>query len=249
MSLKVGIISAMEREVGPLLKGWTQSTIRDGAKVFGVWKSGSSTYIASGIGREPGILATRALVASERPDILVSVGFAGALTRHLRVGETITPGTVIDGQTGERFQADAGTGVLVSSAEIADENAKKQLAEQHEADAVDMEGAAVALVAREHKIAFCAVKTISDELGFAMPPFGAYVTADGRLALERFAAHVAVRPAYWPSLVQLARNSKRASLELSAALEHLLSTLTGKNTGTDLRIALAELTAGARPVN
>jgi len=247
MSLKVGIVSAMEREVGPLLKGWTAGTIRDGAKVYGVWRSGSAAYIASGIGREPGLLAARALVASERPDILVSAGFAGALTRHLRVGETITPGTVIDGQTGERFQAEAGTGVLVSSAEIADESAKKQLAEQHEADAVDMEGASVASVARERGIAFCAVKTISDELGFAMPPFGAYVTADGRLALERFAAHVAVRPAYWPSLVQLARNSKKASLELSAALQHLLSTLTSKN--TDLRMALAELTAGARPVN
>ncbi len=247
MSVKVGIISAMEREVGPLLKGWTQGTIREGAKVFGVWRSGSATYIASGIGREPGVLAARALVASERPDILVSVGFAGALTRHLRVGETIAPGTVIDGQTGERFQAEAGTGVLVSSAEIADESAKRQLGEQYGADAVDMEGASVALVAREHGIAFCAVKSISDELGFAMPPFGAYVTADGKLALERFAAHVAVRPAYWPSLMQLARNSKRASLELSVALEHLLSTLAGK--GTSLRTALAELMVGVRPVN
>ena len=249
MSLKVAIVSAMEREVSPLLKGWTPGTIRDGAKVFGVWRSRSATYIASGIGREPGILATRALVASERPDILISVGFAGALTRHLHVGETITPGTVIDGQTGERFQAEAGTGVLVSSAEIADESDKKQLGEQYGAEAVDMEGASVAYVAREHGIAFCAVKSISDELGFAMPPFGAYVTAEGRLALERFAAHVAVRPAYWPSLVQLARNAKKASLELSAALEHLLSTLTSKKTGVDLRVALAELTTGARPVN
>jgi len=249
MSLKIGIVSAMEREVGPLLKTWKRGTIRDGSRVYGVWRSDTSTYIVSGIGREPGLLAARALVAGERPDILVSAGFAGALTRQLTVGETITPGTVIDGQTGERFLSQGGIGVLISAAAIADEGAKKQLGEQYGAEAVDMEGAAVARVAQENGIPFCAVKSISDELGFAMPPFNAYVTADGKLALERFAAHIAIRPSYWPSLVQLARNSKRASLELSAALQHLLSTLSGKGSGADLRQALGEVMASARPVN
>jgi adenosylhomocysteine nucleosidase len=249
MSLKVGIVSAMEREIGPLLKTWKRGTIRDGSRVYGVWRSDVVTYVASGIGREPGLLAARALVKGERPDILVSAGFAGALTRQLSVGETITPGTVIDGQTGERFLSRGGTGVLVSAAAIADEAAKKQLGEQFGAEAVDMEGAAVARVAQENGIPFCAVKSISDELGFAMPPFNAYVTADGKLALERFAAHIAIRPSYWPSLVQLARNSKRASLELSAALQHLLSTISGKNLSTDLQQALVEFAAGARSVN
>ena len=249
MSLKVGIVSAMEREISWLLKNWKRGTIRDGSKVFGVWRSGSATYIASGIGREPGLLATRALVAGERPDILISAGFAGALTRNLSVGETIAPGTVIDGHTDERFPTQGGTGVLVSAAAIVDQCAKKQLEAQYAADAVDMEGAAVARVAQENGIPFCAVKSISDELGFAMPPFNAYVTPDGKLALERFAVHVAVRPAYWPSLVQLARNARKASLELSAALEHLLRTLSEKNSNPDLRRALAELAGSARPVN
>jgi adenosylhomocysteine nucleosidase len=249
MSAKVGIVSAMERELGPLLKSWKRGTIRDGSRVYGVWRSGTVTYIASGIGREPGLLATRALVAGERPDILISAGLAGALTRNLIVGETITPGTVIDGQTDERFATQGGAGVLVSAATIVDESSKKQLGAQYAADAVDMEGAAVARVAQENGIPFCAVKSISDELGFAMPPFNAYVTPDGKLALERFAAHIAVRPSYWPSLVQLARNAKKASLELSAALEHLLSTLSEKNTKTDLRQALCDLAISARPVN
>jgi adenosylhomocysteine nucleosidase len=249
MSLKVGIVSAMEREVSPLLKTWKHGTILNGSKVYGVWRSNFGTYIASGIGRQPGLLATRALVAGERPDILISAGFAGALTRNLTVGETITPGTVIDGQTDERFSTPGGTGVLVSAAAIVDEAAKTQLGARYAADAVDMEGAAVARVAQENGIPFCAVKSISDELGFAMPPFNAYVTPDGKLALERFAAHVAVRPSYWPSLVQLARNAKKASLELSAALEHLLGTLSEKNSKPDLRQALCELAGSAHPVN
>jgi adenosylhomocysteine nucleosidase len=247
MSLKVGIVSAIERELGPLLKIWERGTIRDGSKVYGVRRSEFAIYIASGIGREPARLAARALVAGERPNMLISAGFAGALTRNLTVGETITPETVVDGQTGERFPTQGGTGVLISAAAIADEAVKKQLGEQYGAEAVDMEAAAVARVAQENGIPFCAVKSISDELGFAMPPFNAYVTTDGKLALERFAAHIAVRPAYWPSLVQLARNSKKASLELSAVLEHLLSIVAVKD--TDLRQALGELMAGARPLN
>jgi adenosylhomocysteine nucleosidase len=201
------------------------------------------------MGPEPGALATRALVAGERPDILISAGFAGALTRDLTVGETITPGTVIDGQTGTRYSTLGGTGVLVSATTIADEAAKKQLREQYGAEAVDMEAAAVARVAQEHGIPVFAVKSISDEFGFQMPPFNAYVTADGKLAIERFAAHVAVRPSYWPSLMQLARNSKKASVGLSAALEQLLNSVSAKEAGSDLGQALSEFITGARPVH
>jgi adenosylhomocysteine nucleosidase len=245
MSVRVGIVSAMEREVAPMLKRWQRGTIRHGSRVYSVWRSKFGTYIESGMGPEQGLLATRTLVAGERPDILISAGFAGALTRNLTVGETITPGTVIDGQTGVRYSTQGGIGVLVSATTIADEAKKKQLGEQYRAEAVDMEAAAVAHVAQEHGIPFCAVKSISDELGFAMPPFNAYVTAEGKLAIERFAAHLAVRPSYWPSLMQLARNSKKASLELSATLEQLLNSVSGK----DLGQALSELIAGARPVH
>jgi len=156
---------------------------------------------------------------------------------------------VIDGATDERFPTQGGSGALISAAAVADEEMKRQLGEKYGADAVDMESAAVARVAQEAGIAFCAVKSISDELGFPMPPFNAYVTPEGKLALERFAVHIAVRPAYWPSLVQLARNAKKASLELSTALEHLLGTISEKRATTDLRQALGELMAGARPVN
>jgi adenosylhomocysteine nucleosidase len=249
MSLKVGIVSAMEREVSPLLKGWQRGVLKRESWVFDMWKSGNVTYVQSGIGREPGLMASRALVAAERPDILVTAGFAGALTRILSVGETITPGTVIDSHTGDKFGLHCGTGVLVSAPDIADEAAKRKLAEQYGAESVDMEGAAVARIAQENGIPVCAVKTISDELGFVMPPFNSYVREDGTLALDRFAAHVAVRPGLWPGLMRLARNSKRASVELSSALEHLLGKLSGDGAGADLKEAMREIGVSARVVN
>jgi adenosylhomocysteine nucleosidase len=159
----------------------------------------------------------------------------------------MTPGTVIDALTGTRYSIAGGTGVLVSANAIADEPAKKRLADTHGAEAVDMEAAAAAQVALENGIRFCALKSISDELGFAMPPFNSYVTAEGKLAIERFAAHVAVRPSYWPSLMELARNSKKASIALSAALDQFLSAASRND--FDLEHALRELNAGAQAIH
>jgi adenosylhomocysteine nucleosidase len=247
MSLKVGIVSAMERELGPLLKGWDRGVLKDeGGREFSIWKRGSTTYIQSGIGRNPGIHATRCLLIHVETHIIVSAGFAGALTRELSVGDTITPGTVVDGQTGEVFDFVWGTGVLVSGGSIADEAGKRRLASIHAADAVDMEAASVASVAAQRGVLCCAVKSISDELGFAMPPLNAYVNEDGSVAVERFAAHVVVRPSYWPSLIQLAKNSKRAAVELSKALEHLLR---HASTQEEFVNALRELSSSARVMN
>jgi hypothetical protein len=67
--------------------------------------------------------------------------------------------------------------------------------------------------------------------------------------VERFAAYVAVRPSYWPSLLQLARNSKRASQGLSAALQQLLNSITGKNASVDLGQALRGLQHSAPAVH
>jgi adenosylhomocysteine nucleosidase len=228
MSAKVGIVSAMDREVAPLLKDWRRGTLTSGTREFSIWAKGGHSYIQSGIGRQLALAAARALVADQRPDILISAGFAGALTPLLSVGETITVGTVIDVQTSDRFDLSFGTGTLVSAVNIADETEKKRLAAKFKAQAVDMEASAVAQVARESGIPFCAVKAISDELGFVMPPFNAYVDQDGKLELNRFAAHMAIHPGYWPSLMQLARNSKIAAAELSSALERLLESIAGE---------------------
>ena len=50
-----------------------------------------------------------------------------------------------------------------------------------------MEAAAVAAVAQERGIEFAAVKAISDELDFVMPPVGRFVDADGKFETARFA--------------------------------------------------------------
>ncbi len=73
-----------------------------------------------------------------------------------------------------------------------EQNAK--LAESYAAQAVDMEAAAVARGAQARGVRFMAVKAISDESSFAMPPLDRFVDRDGHFCQTAFAASLGARP-------------------------------------------------------
>jgi hypothetical protein len=89
-------------------------------------------------------------------------------------------------------------------------------------DVVDMEAAAVADVARGRGLEFAAVKAVSDELCFTMPPLGRFVDKAGKFHTGRFLAYIAVHPRWWRPVKVLGKNTQLASVNLSQALEHLI---------------------------
>jgi adenosylhomocysteine nucleosidase len=226
MSIRIGIISAMEREVAAFVSGWRSVRIQQKPFVMRIDRSGETAYVASGIGRDPGIAASEALVAEFKPDVLVSAGFAGALIAERKVGDEVLVGTVVDGTTGESFRTESSSDRrIVSSGFIANRNAKLELHSRYDAEAVDMEGAAVGTVAKRHGIPFYAVKTISDELDFPMLPFGSFVDEQGRFRIAGFLAHVSLQPTHWLGLIRMGRNSRKAAAKLCSELEHLTTGL------------------------
>ena len=54
------------------------------------------------------------------------------------------------------------------------------------ADVVDMEAAAVAQVAKERALEFAAMKAISDDAEFAMPPLTRFIDENGKFATGAF---------------------------------------------------------------
>jgi hypothetical protein len=84
-----------------------------------------------------------------------------------------------------------------------------------------MEAFAVAAVAQERGVEFMAIKSISDEMDFAMPPMRQFVDDEGQFHTGRFLGYVAVRPRLWAAVNRLAAGSIRAADALSAALEAL----------------------------
>ena len=222
---KIGIVAAMEREVAPLIRGWKVRTLYQSGHVSRRWRLFENTsefeeisLICGGVGYEAARRATEAVICEVNPELVISVGFAGALDASLRVGDVVLPKAVINSADGSRTDMESGDGILVSSPAVAGKEQKARFAKAYGAVAVDMEAAAVAHGASARGIEFAAIKVISDAADFEMPALDRFVTSDGRFQTLRFACHVGLRPWLWGRTMALARNSSRASQALSDAI-------------------------------
>jgi adenosylhomocysteine nucleosidase len=170
------------------------------------------------MGFEAARRATEAIIALYQPSLVLSVGFAGALDESLSVGDVVEAGCVVDARDGSRTDV-GGDGVLiVSFPAVASAAQKAKLAKSYGARAVDMEAAAVAKGAEARGLRFAAVKAISDDVGFAMPPMDSFIGPDGSFLTRSFVLYAAKRPFIWPDVFRLARNSARAARALASKL-------------------------------
>ena len=85
--------------------------------------------------------------------------------------------------------------------DVSDAIEKQELRRKYGADVVDMEGAAVAQVAREHGLEFAAVKSISDDASICDAAADAlYRSRTEGSRRATFCYIVAFRPKWWPIL-------------------------------------------------
>jgi adenosylhomocysteine nucleosidase len=221
-SAKVAMVAALEREVRPLLKSWRSVEREYGGRRFKFFENGQAVLVCGGIGEQAARRATEAVIALYQPELVQSVGFAGALDPALTVGEIFTPRRVIDARDGSNVEIAAGCGVLVSAISIAGSEQKAQLSKSYGAQAVDMEAAAVARGAEARGVRFMAVKAISDESNFAMPAMDRFVDQQGQFRTARFVIFAGLRPWLWLRVIRLAGNSAKASRALCVELERLI---------------------------
>jgi adenosylhomocysteine nucleosidase len=254
---KIGIVAAMEREVAPLIRGWKVRTLYQSGHVprryrlfetviESVPENVDLSLICGGVGYEAARRATEALIREVSPELVISVGFAGALDASLQVGDVVVPKTVMNSADGSRTNMGSGEGVLVSTTAVAGKEQKARFAKAYGAVAVDMEAAAVAQGASARAIEFAAIKVISDAADFEMPALDRFITSDGRFQTLRFACHVGLRPWLWGRTIELARNSSRATRALSSAIRDYLrrENKSGKSSRTQTVIPGISSTAG-----
>lgn len=215
---KLAIVAALEREVRPLIKSWSVIEKQHDGRSFRFFGNRDVVLVCGGMGANAARRAAEAIIACFDPEVVCSAGFAGALDSRLKVGDVIRPRTVINAGDGSRAVIEGGEGVLVSFASVASPAQKAQLRQSFDAQAVDMEAAAVARAAEARGKAFRAVKSISDVTSFDLPATERFVDADGRFSEGRFALYAAIQPWTWPRVMQMARNSRRASRTLCAFL-------------------------------
>jgi adenosylhomocysteine nucleosidase len=215
---KVAIVAALEREVHPLVKGWHVAEKEHSGRRFRFFEKEEVVLVCGGIGAEAARRAAEAAIVLHAPNVIYSVGFAGALNSELKVGDVVAPRRVVNAGDGSSTNMDHGEGVLVSFTVVATPAQKSKLRESFGAQAVDMEAAAVARAAEARGIRFAVLKAISDEADFTFLDMDRFVDSSGHFSEFRFAFYAALRPWLWPQVLKLARDSSKASQALCSAL-------------------------------
>jgi adenosylhomocysteine nucleosidase len=217
----MAIVAALEREVRPLVKHWRVSEKEYDGRRFRFFEKNEFVLVCGGIGADAARRAAEAVIVLYAPSVVYSAGYAGALDPRLKVGEIIRAARVINAGDGSSAQIAGGDGVLVSYPAVATPAQKLKLRESYQAQAVDMEAAAVARAAEARGVGFSALKVISDEFNFEFPATGRFVDSAGRFHEMSFAWFAAVRPWLWLPVMRLARNSGRASRILCEEIRKL----------------------------
>jgi adenosylhomocysteine nucleosidase len=160
---------------------------------------------------------------------VINAGFAGALDPALRAGALVCESS----HTRLLWAArDAGCApvpfahsdrILITPAE------KSALRAATEADAVDMESAALRAVCARRGIPFLNLRVISDAADEAMPlDFNRCCTPDLRLQIHRVLLELAKSPARLPRLLAFHRTVRRCAATLATALTGMVASLRGR---------------------
>ena len=115
--------------------------------------------VCGGMGWEAAIRSFSAAEFMGALDLVLSVGWVGALSVDVKTGKCYVPSEIIDAQTGERFllTPDGDRRLrLVTTVQVADAHEKHRLRESYGAVMVDMEAAAVMTgLAQMRRISSC----------------------------------------------------------------------------------------------
>ncbi len=218
-SKPVAVIVAMPVEVAPLLDGVKPETV-NGVDLFALPQA---VIAVGGIGEKFARRAAEVAIGFAQPKLLLSAGIVGAISPKLRVGEVGRIREVVEVATGARYlTSSGGDWVLATSQDVSDAAEKRELLTKYGADVVDMEAAAVAQVAKERGLEFAAIKSISDDAEFEMPPMNRFIE-EGKFDTRSFLVYIALRPRWWPTLGKIKKNSALAAANLCRAVEHLIA--------------------------
>lgn len=249
--MKIGIITAMWPEFRAVADSLGSFTLVS----LGELRAGRCTsfgheflLVESGMGLDNAARAAEALIAHERPDLLMSAGFCGGVQAGELVGDVVVAKQVVishesgfeeipvhlsgSGQTFVALQAGAGERVvggvfMTTSAIVSKSRLSGTLPGHYRHPVVEMESGAIAIIAVEHAIPLLAIRAVSDDAG---EEFG--FTLDElcdvdmrRIRLHKVLLTILGKPWIIPQLVRLGFGSRTAARSLTAALSRLFPAL------------------------
>ena len=204
--------------------------------------------LQTGIGRESAEIATKFILEHYPITTLLSLGFAGALTKKSKVGDIIICSTLhcANGLTqrgpksGETYSSDAslvslashalegtalrfsrGSSVTVTQL-VSSPEAKRALGEAFGADIVEMESYWIARIAADRQVPFIAVRAISDSMQDSLLPFDQILTLNGEWQWKKAIPYFTSRPHHLTKLFTLYSNAQQARKSLTTVVNRLM---------------------------
>jgi len=163
---------------------------------------------------------------------VISIGLAGALSPHLKVGDVVIADQIITGAENwdchEGWQvrlmsrlAQAHQGQIFGSDVIIEKaETKSGLHTATGALAVDMESQVAARFAASRNLPLAGLRVISDDATHILPPAALVaMKPDGGIAIGRVLGSLLRRPSQVPALIRTARSSNKAFAELLRCLD------------------------------
>ena len=185
--------------------------------------------IHTGVGRTASERTIRAFLAAHSPALLISSGFAGALTSELKVGDVFLAENFTSRTWLARCQQVLGegtrTGMLATAAAITDTPAERaDFALRTGAVAVDMETEFIAHACSEASVQMVSLRAISDTPAAPLPapPAVLFYVESQKTNYGRLARHVAQHPGSAVRLYAFARQIATARESLGASLMMLV---------------------------
>jgi adenosylhomocysteine nucleosidase len=200
--------------------------------------------IVSGAGRKAAASATEILIAGHAPKCVISSGFAGGLAENIARGDIVIANELIDAQGAQAtIDLPSSLAELTTTAASPDNKqprvhigraitvdqivstpeAKRQLSQQHNAIAVDMESLAVAQTCSQHNTPFLAIRIVSDAANDTLPAEVTNLVSQKSLAGQLGALTGALfkRPSSIKDIYKLKEDALLASDKLAKFLESI----------------------------
>jgi adenosylhomocysteine nucleosidase len=258
---KIAFIFALKHELQPVLRrfpaavptridnlpAW-QFTVKSDKKPFSTLtgKGPVQCIIAeSGIGMANASHATIAVIESFKPDMIISIGFCGALRTGITTGDLVLAEQLfihkngsLKPQTGLKLSDErailpqtaklklfSGT-FITTETMVSKENIIPLLDETMQTPVLEMESSAVSRICINAGIRFAAIRSVSDPAE-EDPFLLAYdiIGPDFRIDRKRALVALLKKPGHLPQLLRLMRNSRLAGNSLAGAVSNLLESI------------------------